>query len=34
MSRVSAGDYDALCPIGMKPRPTVLVRVGLVLTEF
>jgi hypothetical protein len=27
-------DYDTLCPIRIDPKPTELVRVGLVLTEF
>ncbi len=31
---MTAGDYDALCPIRIDPPPTELVRVGLVLTEF
>ena len=31
---MTAGDYDALCPIRVDPPPTQMVRVGLVLTEF
>lgn len=32
--RLSAQDYDTLCPISIKPPPTTLVRLGFVLTEF
>jgi hypothetical protein len=32
--RLSAPDYDALCPISIRPPPTTLVRLGFVLTEF
>jgi hypothetical protein len=31
---MSAADYDSLCPIEIKPPPTQVVRVGIVLTEF
>ena len=31
---MSADDYDTLCPIQVRPAPTELVRVGIVLTEF
>jgi hypothetical protein len=32
--RMSPADYDWQCPIQVRPRPTALVRLGLVLTEF
>ncbi len=32
--RLSAPDYDALCPLSIKPPPSTLVRLGFVLTEF
>ena len=32
--RLKASDYDALCPLSMKPPPTALVRLGFILTEF
>jgi len=31
---MSAADYDALCPLRIRPAPTEVARVGLVLTEF
>jgi hypothetical protein len=31
---MSAADYNALCPLRIRPAPTELARVGLVLTEF
>jgi hypothetical protein len=31
---MSSTDYDLLCPIRIDPKPTELVRVGLVLSEF
>jgi hypothetical protein len=31
---LSAADYDAICPLSIRPAPTALVRVGLVLTEL
>jgi hypothetical protein len=31
---MSSADYDLLCPIQVRPKPTQLVRVGLILTEF
>ena len=27
-------DYDTICPMWIRPRPTEIARVGLVLTEF
>ena len=32
--RISPSDYAELCPIQVRPMPTELVRLGLVLTEF
>jgi hypothetical protein len=32
--RMSADDYDALCPIAIRPPPTTLIRLGFILTEF
>lgn len=32
--RMSADDYDALCPMGIRPPPTTLIRLGFILTEF
>jgi hypothetical protein len=32
--RMSSFDYDRLCPISVKPAPTEMVRLGLILTEF
>lgn len=29
-----ADEYDAMCPLQVRPKPTELARVGLVLTEF
>lgn len=31
---MSPADYDELCPIQVRPKPTQLVRVGIILTEF
>jgi hypothetical protein len=31
---MSAADYDALCPLRIRPAPSEVARVGLVLTEF
>ncbi|MDB5173953.1 MAG: hypothetical protein JWN51_2726 [Phycisphaerales bacterium] len=31
---LSAADYDALCPMTVRPPPTERARVGIVLTEF
>lgn len=31
---MSAADYDAMCPMQIRPTPTEVARVGLVLTEF
>ena len=31
---LSSHDYDTLCPLAIRPTPTQLVRVGIVLTEF
>jgi len=31
---MSAADYDCLCPLRIRPAPTELARVGLVLTEL
>ncbi len=31
---LSNDDYDAMCPLEVRPRPTELTRVGIVLTEF
>jgi hypothetical protein len=30
----SAEDYDAICPLRMRPKPTELVRLGVLLTEL
>jgi hypothetical protein len=32
--RMSPQDYDEQCPMQVRPRPTAVVRLGLVLTEF
>ena len=32
--RMSAADYDWQCPMQVRPKPTEVVRLGLVLTEF
>jgi hypothetical protein len=32
--RMSAADYDWQCPMQVRPKPTELIRLGLVLTEF
>ena len=34
MTVLSARDYDELCPIRIRPAPTELARVGLLLAEF
>jgi hypothetical protein len=31
---MSRQDYDRLCPIEIRPKPTEMARVGIVLTEF
>ena len=31
---MSRGDYDTYCPIEVRPTPTEMVRVGIVLNEF
>jgi hypothetical protein len=31
---LAARDYDAICPLAIRPAPTALVRVGIILTEF
>jgi hypothetical protein len=31
---LTENDYDTLCPIRIRPKPTALVRIGIVLTEF
>jgi hypothetical protein len=31
---LSAKDYDAMCPLRMRPKPTELVRLGILLTEL
>ena len=32
--RMSPGEYDTLCPLTIRPKPTTMVRLGLILTEF
>jgi hypothetical protein len=32
--RMSPGDYAEQCPMQVRPMPTAVVRLGLVLTEF
>ena len=31
---LSAKDYDAMCPLHIRPKPTALVRLGVLLTEL
>ena len=31
---LSAKDYDAMCPLHVRPKPTELVRLGVLLTEL
>lgn len=31
---LSAKDYDAMCPLQIRPKPTALVRLGVLLTEL
>jgi hypothetical protein len=34
IARMTPDDYDLLFPMNIRPRPTTLIRVGLILTEF